>query len=286
MGSGLRVTQPWLSFAFESQSVASTIWLVWFAPACVQPGSVCRPICADVTLFTPSNVSISPPCGHTCADDQNAGQTEHLAGRGRSLSAAGAGAGARADAPEWGVGHVGDPDGADGVAVLGHDADRVAVVAERLLVVLSTRMMACPEPSTYASLAPDAVCEDTYLYTDVSLPPCTRRRVRSGDAHDVALGEVVDLVVEYPVVEEVLALIRLDQAVLRRERGRGRERECAEQRGGERGGDGEHGDDVGGLDDERNSCGGWAPRERKDSEESEGGVRESGRAAGAGDGRG
>jgi hypothetical protein len=28
------------------------------------------------------------------------------------------------------VGHVGDPDGADSVAVLGHDADRVAVVAE------------------------------------------------------------------------------------------------------------------------------------------------------------
>jgi hypothetical protein len=25
--------------------------------------------------------SISPPCGHTCADDQNAGQTEHLVGR-------------------------------------------------------------------------------------------------------------------------------------------------------------------------------------------------------------
>jgi hypothetical protein len=156
----------------------------------------------------------------------------------------------------------------------------------RLLVVLSTRMIACPEPSTYASLALDAVPEDTYLRTDVNLQPCARLRARSGDAHDVPLGEVVDLVVEYPVVEEVLALIRLDQAVLRRERGRGRERERAEQRGGERGGDGEHGDDVGALDDERNSCGGWTARERKDSEESEGGERESGRAAGAEDGRG
>jgi hypothetical protein len=135
-------------------------------------------------------------------------------------------------------------------------------------------MMAWPEPSTYASLALDAVDENTYLDADVSLQPCARRRARSGDAHDVALGEVVDLVVEDPVVEEVLALIRLDQAVLRRERGRGRERERAEQRGGERGGDGEHGDDVDGLDDERNSCGKWAPRERKASEESENGERE------------
>jgi hypothetical protein len=100
------------------------------------------------------------------------------------------------------------------------------------------------------------------------------------------LGEVVDLVVEYPVVEEVLALVRLDQAVLRRERGRGRERECAEQRGGERGGDGEHDDDFGGLDDEEKGCGEQAPRELKDNEESEGGERESGRAAGAEDGRG
>jgi hypothetical protein len=156
----------------------------------------------------------------------------------------------------------------------------------RLLVVLSTRMIACPEPSTYASLALDAVPEDTYLRTDVSLQPFARRRARSGDAHDISLGKVVDLVVEYPVVEEVLALVGLDQVVLRRECGRGRERERAEQRGGERGGDGEHCDDVGGLDDERNSCGGWAPRELKDSEESENGERESGRAAGAEDGRG
>jgi hypothetical protein len=104
IGSGLRVTQPWLSFAFESQFVASTILLVWFAPTCVQPGSVWRPICADVTLFTPSNVSISPPCGHTCADDQNAGQTEHLAGRGAARSAAGVGADACARRTRTGCG--------------------------------------------------------------------------------------------------------------------------------------------------------------------------------------
>jgi hypothetical protein len=88
------------------------------------------------------------------------------------------------------------------------------------------------------------------------------------------LGEVVDLVVEYPVVEEVLALVGLDQAVLRRERGRGSERECAEQRGGERGGDGKHVDDVGRLEEEQKGCERQAPRERKDSEKSEGGGRE------------
>ena len=90
-------------------------------------GSVCRAIWFMVTWFTPSNVSISPPCGQSCAWLHHAGHTLHAQRGVRRMHPR------RACSPaaEGHVRHVGDPEAADGVRVRGRDAHGVALLVER-----------------------------------------------------------------------------------------------------------------------------------------------------------
>jgi hypothetical protein len=134
-GLGFVTTQPWFAFAPTSQLVAFTRLLAWAVPFVhAQPAVVCRPICWRSIMFTPSNVSISPPAGHTRADDQNAGQTEHP--KGTCVMSA--------------------------TQTLPTETELRFLPNVVIVLVLSTRMIAWPEPpSTYASFALLAVLDET-----------------------------------------------------------------------------------------------------------------------------